>query len=237
MKSIRQLIALFFTSIWALPLMGQSKPAADLIIMNAKVWTVDTAHPTAQAVAVLGDRIVAVGSNPDIEVWRGASTRVIDAGGKRLLPGFNDAHVHFVSGGAQLDAVQLNDATSAEEFVRRIGERAKKTPKEEWVLGGDWDETKWTPAKLPTKEMIDPVTGDTPVFVSRYDGHMGLANSAALRLAGITSQTPDPPGGVVVRTAQGNPTGALKDAAMDYLDKAIPPLSHEHHGRRDRRGG
>jgi hypothetical protein len=206
---------------------AQSKPAADLVIINAKIWTVDKAHPTAQAVAVLGDRIVAVGSNADIEIWHGGNTRVIDATGKLLLPGFNDAHVHFVSGGSQLDAVQLNDATSAEEFARRIGARAKKTPKGEWILGGDWDETKWTPAMLPTKELIDPLTGDTPVFVSRHDGHMGLANSVALRLAGITAQTPDPPGGIIVRDAQGNPTGALKDAAMDQLDKAIPPLSHE----------
>jgi predicted amidohydrolase YtcJ len=227
MKTICLMRDLFFTLICALPVVAQSKPAADLIITNAKVWTVDTAHPTAQAVAVLGDRIVAVGSNADIEVWRSGSTRVIDAGGKLLLPGFNDAHVHFVSGGALLDAVQLNDAISPEEFVRPIGERAKKTPKGEWVLGGNWDETKWTPAKMPTKEMIDLATGDTPVFVSRYDGHMGLANSTALRLAGITAQTPDPPGGVVVRDKQGNPTGALKDAAMDYLDKVIPPLSHE----------
>jgi predicted amidohydrolase YtcJ len=206
---------------------AQSKPAADLVIINAKVWTVDKAHPTAQAVAVLGERIVAVGSNTDVETWRGASTRVIDAAGKLVLPGFNDAHVHFVSGGSQLDAVQLNDATNAEEFARRISERAKKTAKEEWIRGGDWDETKWSPPQLPTKELIDPVAGDVPVFVSRYDGHMALANSLALRLAGITAQTPDPPGGMIVRDAQGNPTGALKDAAMDYLDKVIPPLSPE----------
>ena len=206
---------------------AQSKPAADLVIINAKVWTVDKGHPTAQAVAVLGERIVSVGSNADVETWRGASTRVIDAAGKLVLPGFNDAHVHFVSGGSQLDRVQLNDATSGEEFARRIGERAKKTPKAEWILGGDWDETKWSPPRLPTKELIDPVAGVVPVFVSRYDGHMALANSLALRLAGITAQTPDPPGGAIVRDAQGNPTGALKDAAMDYLDKVIPPLSHE----------
>ncbi|MBZ5706300.1 MAG: amidohydrolase [Acidobacteriia bacterium] len=206
---------------------AQSKPAADLIITNAKVWTVDKAHPTAQAVAVLGERIVAVGTNTEVEAWHGSTTRVIDAGGKLLLPGFNDAHVHFVSGGLQLDAVQLNDATSAEEFVRRIGERARKTPKGEWIQGGDWDETKWNPATLPTKELIDPVTPDTPVFVSRYDGHMALANSVALRLAGVTAQTPDPPGGVIVRDAQGNPTGALKDAATDLVDKVIPNLSHE----------
>src|SRR5271156_1076587 len=194
---------------------AQSKPAADLIITNAKIWTVDKAHPTAQAVGVLGDRIIAVGSNAEVDVLRGHDTKVIDAGGKLVLPGFNDAHVHFVSGGLQLESVQLNDATSKQEFVRRIAEHAKKTPKGEWIQGGDWDETKWYRRGLPTKELIDAVNPDTPVFVSRYDGHSALANSAALRLAGVTSQSPDPPGGVIVRDAQGNPTGDLKDAATD----------------------
>ena len=206
---------------------AESKPAADLIIINAKVWTVDATQPLAQAVAVLQDRIVAVGSNAEINAWHGSRTEVIDARGKLLLPGFNDAHVHFVSGGEQLDNVQLTDVTNLEEFARRIGERARITPKGEWVLGGDWDETKWNPPNMPTKEMIDPLTPDTPVFVSRYDGHMGLANSVALRLAGITAQTPDPPGGRIVRDTQGNPTGALKDAAQSYIDKVIPPLSHD----------
>ena len=205
----------------------QSRPAADLIITHAKVWTVDKAHPAAQAVAVLGDRIVAVGSDTDVEPWRGPSTNVIDAAGKLLLPGFNDSHVHFVGGGLQLEQVQLNDATSKEEFVRRIAERAKQTPKGEWMLGGDWDETKWTPPQLPTKDLIDPVTGDTPVFLSRYDGHMALANSAALKLAGVTAQTAELPGGMIVRDASGNPTGALKDAAMELVNKVIPPLSRE----------
>ena len=210
------------TTLWA-----QSQPAADLVIRNAKIWTVDKSHPNAQAVAVLGDRIVAVGSNDDVKVWQGARTKVIDAAGKLLLPGFNDSHVHFVDGGLALDSVQLNDATSAQEFTRRITERAKLTPKGEWITGGDWDETKWNPARMPTKELIDPATPDTPVFVSRYDGHMALANSLTLRLAGITAQTPDPPGGVIVHDAQGNPTGALKDAAMDYVYKIAPPLSHD----------
>ena len=206
---------------------GTPKPSADLIILSAKIWTVDKARPTAQAVAVLGERIVAVGSNTEIEAWRGAPTHVVDAHGKLLLPGFNDAHVHFVSAGLQLDSVQLKDAASAAEFAHRIAERAKITPKREWILGGDWDETKWTPAQVPSKELIDAFTSDTPVFVSRYDGHSGLANSVALRLAGITAQTPDPPGGVILRDAQGNPTGILKDAAVDYLAKFIPPSPHE----------
>jgi predicted amidohydrolase YtcJ len=206
---------------------AQSRPAADLIITNAKIWTVDKSLPTVQAVAVLGDRIVAVGSNTEADAWRAPHTHVIDAGGKLLLPGFNDAHVHFVSGGMQLDNIQLNDATTPEEFARRIGERARVTAKGEWIVGGNWDETKWNPPNMPTKELIDAVTPDTPVFVSRYDGHMGLANSVALRLAGITAKTPDPPGGTIVRDAQGNPTGALKDAATDYIDKVIPPLTHD----------
>lgn len=206
---------------------AQTRPAADLIITDAKIWTVDKSMPSAEAVAVLGDRIVAVGSHGDVDAWRGPHTQVIDAGGKLLLPGFNDAHVHFVSGGQQLESVQLNDASTPQEFARRIGERAQVTPKGAWILEGNWDETKWSPPNIPAKELIDALTPDTPVFVSRYDGHMGLANSVALRLAGITAKTPDPPGGMIVRDAQGYPTGALKDAAMDYIDKVLPPLSHE----------
>ena len=163
---------------------AQTKPSADLIIRNARVWTVDRDHPEAEAVAILGDRIVAVGANQDVDAWRGTNTKTIDAAGNRLLPGFNDAHVHFMSGGSQLDNVQLNDATSPQEFARRIAERAAKTSKGEWLLGGDWDETKWSPAQLPAKELIDPVTSGTPVAVSRYDGHMILVNSLALKAAG-----------------------------------------------------
>lgn len=211
----------------SLCLVAQARPEADLIIQNARIWTVDASRPEAQAVAILGERIVAVGSTQDVEAWHGPHTRVVDAGSRRLLPGFNDAHTHFADGGAQLDNVKLNDATSAQEFASRIAERAAKTPKGEWVLGGDWDETKWSPAQLPTKELIDPTTGETPVAVNRYDGHMVLANSAALKLAGITSKTPDPAGGVIVRDKQGNPTGAIKDAAQDVLLKAVPPLSHD----------
>lgn len=211
----------------SLDMSAQSKPVADLIVTNAKVWTGDGARPQAQAVAVRGDRILAVGSSAEMETLRGADTKVIDADGKLLIPGFNDAHVHFVDGAIDLDRVQLKDATSIEEFVARIREQAKKTRKGEWILGGSWDETQWTPANLPTKELIDPFTPDTPVFVDRYDGHMGLANSVALRLAGITAQTPDPPGGVIVRDAQGNPTGALKDAAAELVLKVIPPITHD----------
>jgi predicted amidohydrolase YtcJ len=225
MKTSRGVLVLM--SMLASTASAQSRPAADLIITKAKVWTVDKSRPRAQAIAVFGDRIVAVGSAADVEAWHGPATKVIDAGGQLLLPGFNDSHVHFVGGGLQLEQVQLNDVTSKEEFERRIAERAQHTPKGAWMLGGDWDETKWTPPQLPTKELIDPVTGDMPVFLSRYDGHMALANSAALRLAGVTAQTAEPPGGMIVRDANGNPTGAFKDAAMELVNKVIPPLSHE----------
>jgi len=212
---------------WTIAAAAQSRLVADLIITHANVWTVDDTQPRAQAVAVLGDRIIAVGSNAEVENLRGPGTKVIDAGGKLLLPGFNDAHLHFVSGGLQLDSVQLNDVTRIDEFVRRIAEQVKKTPKGEWIQGGDWDETKWPGSVLPTKELIDPVTPDNPVLLSRYDGHSSLANSAALKLAGVTAQTPDPPGGTIVRDAQGNPTGDLKDAATDLVANVIPPLSHD----------
>jgi predicted amidohydrolase YtcJ len=206
---------------------AQSRPAADLIVTHADVYTVDRQHPRAEAVAVIGERIVAVGSLADIDAWRGPETHVIDAHGKLLLPGFNDAHVHFTDGGADLAQVQLNDATSAKEFTRRIAAQAAKTPKGEWVLGGSWDETKWSPRQVPGTWLIDGVTRDVPVFVSRYDGHQGLANSAAMNLAGITAGTADVPGGVIVRDAGGNPTGIFKDAAEDLIFKVIPPPSHE----------
>jgi predicted amidohydrolase YtcJ len=144
-----------------MPLWCQSPtPSADLVIRNARVWTVDSSRPEAEAVAVLGDRIVAVGSTQEVDTWRGSKTQIVDAGGKRLLPGFHDAHVHFTEGGAQLDSVQLNDATSPQEFTR-ILERAAKRQKGEWILNGNWDETKWSSAQLPTKELIDPLTSDT----------------------------------------------------------------------------
>jgi len=191
----------------------------------------DTRRPEAGAVAVIGDRIVAVGNRDEIGVWQGPQTRRIDAGGKLVLPGLNDSHLHFVPGGMQLDSVDLKTTPSAEDFARRIGERARAMPAGEWVLGGGWDEQAWADPALPSRAMIDPVTGDTPVFVNRYDGHMALANSSALRLAGLTAATADPPGGSIVRDAKGEPTGILKDAAMNLVSRVIPPLTAERHIR------
>src|SRR5439155_3080801 len=127
----------------------------------------------------------------------------------------------------QLDNVDLKDADSPEELARRLGARAKAARPGEWILGGDWDDQRWTPPQLPTKELVDKVTPLTPVFVNRYDGHMALANSAALALGGVTARTPDPPGGTIVRDAHGDPTGVLKDAAMNYVARAVPRLTRE----------
>ncbi len=220
--------AVLFNSVRA---SAQAKPVADLIITNAKIWTVDKAHPQAEALAVMGDRIVAVGSAADVDAWHGPQTRVVDAQRKLLLPGFNDAHVHFVDGGDHLQAVQLKDAASPQEFAERIAQRARSTPKGEWITGGDWDEQKWSPANLPTKDLIDSVTPNTPVWVNRYDGHESLANSVTLRLAKIDAKTPDPPGGQIVRDAQGNPTGVLRDAAQELVAKVMPPMTHGHRMR------
>ncbi|HTL78517.1 MAG TPA: amidohydrolase [Candidatus Babeliales bacterium] len=215
------------TIMTALDANAQSKPSATLIVTNAAVYTVDKQHPKAEAVAVIRERIVAVGSHADVDLWRGPKTKVIDAGGKLLLPGFNDAHVHFIQGGAQLEQVQLTDAATPEEFAKRIAAQVKKTSKNEWILGGRWDETKWPKQELPTKALVDPVTGDTPIFVERYDGHEALANSAAMKLAGIDARTQEVPGGVIMRDANGNPTGIFKDAAMPLIFKAIPQMTNE----------
>jgi len=206
---------------------ASAQPAASLVLLNGKIWTVNEAQPRAEAVACLGSRIVAVGSNGEIRKWIGAGTEVLDLAGKLVLPGFNDAHVHFFSGGENLASVQLRDAKSEEEFRKRIAEFAAKQPSGRWISGGGWDHENWTPARLPTRQSIDAVTAGHPVFVNRLDGHMGLANSQALQLAGISRDTPDPPGGTIVRDAAGEPTGVLKDAAMERMYRAIPAPSED----------
>jgi predicted amidohydrolase YtcJ len=220
---------------------GQNMPAetryrlfADLIIVNANVKTMNARQPSAEAVAVIGTRIVAVGSNSEIRQYAGGGdTRVIDAKGALVLPGFNDAHVHFMSGGFQLSSVDLRDAATPQEFAERIRRFAEKLPHGRWITGGDWDHERWASADLrsaplPTKELVDSFTPDRPVFVSRLDGHMALANSYALRLAGITRDTPDPPGGLIVRDSKsGEPTGILKDSAMAPVYSKIPEPGFE----------
>jgi predicted amidohydrolase YtcJ len=202
--------------------------STDLVIINGVAHTMDPTHPLADAVAVYGNRIIAVGPTSEIRQLAGGRTRVIDVHGQLVLPGFNDAHVHFMSGGFQLSSVDLRNANTPEECAQRIRDFAAKLPEGRWMTGGDWDHERWPGAKLPTKDLIDKFTPNTPVFVNRLDGHMALANSLALRLAGVTRETKDPPGGLIVRDPNtGEPTGILKDAAQNFVFKVIPPPSFD----------
>ena len=206
---------------------AQQPSFADLVIVHGHVWTVDPENSRAEGVAVHNGRIVAVSSDREIAKWIGPATKTIDAQGKSVLPGFIDAHVHFSSGGGEISGVHLREANTPQEFARRIGEQAKKLRKGEWMLGGTWDHELWGGTPLPSHDWVDSLTPDTPVFVSRYDGHMAMANALALRLAGIARDTKDPPGGTIVRDQDGNPTGLLKDAAMNLVYRVIPPPSEE----------
>lgn len=200
---------------------------ADLVVTNANIQTIDQKRPKAQSIAVLDGRIIAVGSDAETRPLIGPKTRVIDAKGRLIVPGFNDAHVHFMETGAQLSSVDLRSARSPEEFVQRIKEFAAKLPKGRWITGGQWDHENWTPNNLPTAALIDSVTPDNPVFVNRLDGHMALANSLAMKLAGVDRNVKDVAGGEIVRDAAGNPTGVFKDAASGYIEKAIPAWPFE----------
>ncbi len=200
---------------------------ADVVFANGKLWTVDNARPSAEAVAVLNGRILAVGSSNDMKKFAGAGTRLVDLKGKRMLPGFIDNHTHFMSGGFQLQNVDLRYAKSETEFAALIKTRGAQYPGR-WITGGDWDHDNWPGGNLPTKELIDRYTPQTPVFVNRYDGHMALANSYALKLAGIDKTTPDPQGGTIVRDKKtGEATGILKDAAMNLVFRHMPDPSEE----------
>lgn len=200
---------------------------ATLVLVNGHVWTENPAQPEAEAVAVYGNRILRVGTSEEVRRLAGPPTRVIDLHGRRVVPGFNDAHVHFVIGGQVLANVQLLDAASQAEFRARIARFVQSQAAGAWILSGIWDHERWTPAVLPTHQLIDDVTSKNPVFIMRLDGHMGLANALAMKLAGVDRNTKDVPGGVIVRDADGNPTGIFKDAAMTLINRVIPPLSVE----------
>ncbi|MFN0277536.1 MAG: amidohydrolase [Pyrinomonadaceae bacterium] len=223
---IKKLLIFANLLVFATQTFGQTV-AADLVITNANIRTMDTKRTVARSIAVLNGKIVAIGSDTDTKSLIGAKTRVIDAKGKLVLPGFNDAHVHFMSTGEQLSSVDLRYAKTPEEFVERIKTFAAKLPKGRWILGGQWDHENWKPNNLPTAAMIDAVTPNNPVFVNRLDGHMSLANSLAMKLAGVDKNTKEVAGGLIVRDANGNPAGVFKDTAQTYIEKVIPAASFE----------
>jgi predicted amidohydrolase YtcJ len=205
------------------------KDLADLVLYNGAIWTVNDGRPWVEAAAVKENKIIEVGSNKDILKLASEETERIDLEGAFVLPGFIDSHTHFLDGGFSLSSVQLRGAKSREDFIHRIEERAKAIEKGEWILNGDWDHQQFDPPVLPRKEWIDQQTADNPVCISRHDGHMVLVNSLALKIAGLSKDTPTPPGGEIIKdAATGEPTGILKDAAMDLVTQHIPePSSKE----------
>jgi predicted amidohydrolase YtcJ len=202
--------------------------AADLVLVNGKVWTADPAKPEAAAVAVWRDRVLKVGTDAEVKQLVGPTTRVIDLKGRRVVPGFYDSHVHWLGGGQSLAEVDLKDAKDEAEFGRRLQEFDKKLPRDRWIVGGNWDHDRTFGGQLPTAAIVDKYVKDRPVFISRYDGHMALANTAALKIAGVTAATAEVPGGVVFRLADGKtPSGVLKDNAMSLVSRFIPPPGDE----------
>ncbi len=228
------MIQRIFASFLCLFVLATSAPAApesspaDLILAAGRIRTMDPARPWAESVLISQGRIARVGSNAEIAAAAPKGTAVIDLGGAFVLPGFIDCHTHFLNGGYALSSIQLKDVRSREEFAARFEAKVSGMKKGAWVLNGTWDEEGFTPPALPAKEWIDRQTPDNPVFVRRYDLHIGLANSLALKIAGITKDTPSPQGGEILKDpATGEPTGILKEAAMGLVTDLIPPPSPE----------
>jgi predicted amidohydrolase YtcJ len=214
----------------------EAKPKADAIFFHANIYTgVPSNSPFSstlreEAIAVRGDRIEAVGKNVDILKLKGPDTEVIDLGGRFVMPGFNDAHVHLADAGLQRLTIDLTGVKTLEEFRARVKARVEKAKPEEWIVGGGWDETVWPIPTLPSRWDLDEVSDGHPVILDRVDGHLAVANTRALQLASITLASRDPEGGKIDRDANGQPTGILRDTAQKSVRAAIPQLTHE--GRR-----
>lgn len=195
---------------------------ADKIYYNGNIWTGNVNRPNAEFIAVKGETILSVGSN--YKPFLGPETELIDLHGQFVVPGFIDNHTHFIEGGFQLMRLKLRDVKHKDEFIRQVKDFVQGIPAGQWVQGGGWDHEMWG-SELPTKEWIDSFTEEIPVFLNRLDGHMGLANSKALELAGITRETPDPPGGLIKHDERGNPTGILREKAERLVIDVIPPAN------------
>lgn len=223
-----------YICLWLIALWPACRPevteVADLIVRNGVIWTGNPQQPAATALAVAGGRILVVGDSTAVKKYLGPQTAVIDAQGHFLTPGFIDCHVHFLNGGLGLASIQLRDAKNPEDFARRFEQYAADLPAGSWILEGNWDHEQWG-GELPTRQWIDAYTPDQPVFVQRLDGHMALANSAALKAAGIDRNTEEVFGGTIVRDEQGEPTGILKDNAMSLVYEVIPDPSSEQEDR------
>ena len=202
--------------------------AADLVLTNAKVYTVDANRSVAEAVAIDGDTIVYVGDAAGADAFIGADTRVVDAGGRLVLPGFQDIHIHPISGGVEASACDLNDLETVAGYRTRIAEYAQANPNVPWVLGGGWSMAAFGPGAKASKAILDELVPDRPVFLSSRDGHSAWANSKALEIAGITKDTPDPVDGIIDRDPEtGEPVGSLQEGAISLVAKHVPETTPE----------
>jgi predicted amidohydrolase YtcJ len=208
----------------AVPLAAQT-PAAELVVTNARIYTVDGAVPIAEALAVSNGRVRFVGSVLGAKALTGPSTQVIDAGGRTVIPGMTDAHGHVLGLGLALRNVDLVGTTSYDEVIARVVARARTTPKGEWILGRGWDQNDWGDTRWPAHEALSRAVPDHPVWLERVDGHAGLANAMAMRLAGVTAASAEPEGGQIVRDAQRNPGGVFVDNAQRLVEQGIPAIT------------
>ncbi len=225
MQSTKSLFALCFLSFLLFSSCQEPpKEIASLIVIDAKIWTGNPDQKYAQAMAIAGNKIIAVGNTTGILTHKGETTKVINAKGKFITPGFIDSHVHLMTGGRSLLSVDLRDATTPKEFGKRVGDFAATIEPNEWILEGNWDHTLWG-GELPHKDWIDARTQENPVLIMRLDWHMALANTAALKYAGINKNTPDVEGGTIEKDKNGELTGVLKDNAMNLVLDRMPAMT------------
>ena len=206
---------------------AQTRAAADLVVTNARIYTVDDTRPVVAAMAVRDGKVLFTGSEREAMALRGANTRVVDAGGRTVIPGMVDAHAHLLGLGQALRQVDLVGAKSYDEVVARVAAAAKGLPAGKWLLGRGWDQNDWGDTRFPTHDALSRAVPNNPVYLTRVDGHAGLANAAAMRAAGVTTATADPSGGRVERTATREPTGVFVDNAQGLVERVIPAPTRE----------
>src|ERR1051325_8407209 len=226
MKLFLLLASVLLLTLTTAPQRAQS--AADIVFKNGNVYTANDKAPRAQAIAVKGDRIVFVGTNEAAQKFVGTSTRVVDLKGSTVLPGFTDSHQHLSGVGQREMTLNLEGTTSLDDLLAKVKARVDQTKPGEWVTGRGWIETHWQPANFPTRWDLDKVSPNNPVILGRADGHGAVANSAALKLAGVDKSTPNPFGGEISKDKQsGEPNGMLLDAAQGLVRRRVPPTSHQ----------
>jgi len=218
----RCLLAVFVATTALAQAGAGTKLVADLIITNARIYTADDARPVVEAVAVAGGKVLFSGNAAGALALKGAATRVVDLGGRTVIPGMVDAHGHVAGLGDALHIVDLTGTTSYDEVVARVVERAKQTPKGQWVLGRGWDQNDWGDTRFPTHDKLTAAVPDHPVYLVRVDGHAGLANLKAMQAAAVSAQTQDPSGGHIERATDGSPAGVFVDNAQGLVRRAIP---------------